>query len=110
MCGTSTSCARRRVEVDGDEDALAEELVEAELSGEHVADGAPPPTTGRAYADLAVVGRGGRQHLDPLRIVVAVPHIVGVVGSCGLHGDRGQERLVAELRYHIDPCDCVRRS
>jgi len=41
----STSCARRRVEVDGDEDALAEELVEAELSGEH-ADGAPPPPGG----------------------------------------------------------------
>ena len=42
----STSCARRRVEVDGDEDALAEELVEAELSGEHVADGAAPPPGG----------------------------------------------------------------
>jgi len=46
MRGTSRSRGRRRVEVDGDEDALAEELVEAELSGEHVADGAAPPPGG----------------------------------------------------------------
>jgi hypothetical protein len=45
-CGPSKSCARRRVEVDRDEDALAEELVEAELSGEHVADGVPSPPGG----------------------------------------------------------------